>query len=104
MSEYPGHKYSIDYDFLRTKPKRVHYVGRIYVHSEQDIPKDKFHEILDEVKSALPEGLEVDSFLKRLDITLEEKGFRRFLHPKDHGLIGEIKYIQETLTHAHVIE
>ena len=95
MSEYPGHNYSIDFDHFRTEPKPVHYIGRLYVYSNQEIPAKRLHEILDEVERTLPKGLTADDFRESLSSALEEKGLRRFKQANDHGLVGEIIYEQE---------
>ena len=96
MSGYPGHKYSIDFDHFRTEPEPVHYIGRLYVYSNQEIPTKRLHEILDEVERTLPKGLTTEDFRESLYSALEEKGLRRFKQAKDQGLIGEIKYEQES--------
>ena len=95
MSDYPGHKYSINFDHFRTELKPVHYRGRLYVYSNQEIPTNRLHEILEEVERTLPKGLTTDDFRESLYSALEEKGLRRFERAEDHGLIGEIKYDQE---------
>ena len=101
MSDYPGHKYSIDFDHFRAKPKPVRYIGCLFVYSNKEISTNRLHEILDEVERTLPEGLTAEDFSERLYIALEEKGLRRFKQVKDHGHIGEIKYEQKETPVPH---
>ena len=97
MSGYPGHKYSIDFDYVMIKSEQEiesHYIGTLYVYSNLEIPTERLREIIDEVKRELPEGLRSDNFEEILYRALEEKGLRRFEGIKNHGLIGKIKYEQ----------
>ena len=98
MSGYPGHKYSIDFEYAKIKSEqeiRSHYIGRYAVYANREIPTDRLHEIIDEVERTLPKDLTADNFEESVYRALEEKGLRRFQSVKDHGLIRKIKYEQK---------
>ena len=100
MSGYPGHKYSIDFDYLKSKSEQEvesHYIGTFYVYSNLEIPTERSREIIDEIERTLPKDLTADNFEESLYRALEEKGLRRFEGVKDHGLIGKIEYEQREM-------
>lgn len=100
MSGYSGYKYSIDFDYIKSKSEQEiesHYMGTLYVYSDMEIPTERLHEIIDEVEKTLPKGLTADKFKENIYHVLEEKGLRRFEDVKDHGIIGKIKYEQREM-------
>lgn len=100
MNDYLGHKYSIDFEHVKIKSEQEiesHYIGRLCVYSNLEIPTERSREIIDEIERTLPKDLTADNFEESLYRALEEKGLRRFEGIEDHGPIGKIKYKQREM-------
>ena len=68
--------------------------GSFSVYSDQEIPPQRLHRIVDEVRGILPRGLSYGRFEEFVYRALKERGLHRVEDVKDHGTIGEIDYTQ----------
>ena len=83
--------YSILFWYEGMPENQLRKSGKFLVYSDEEIQEDRLSQIVDEVKSELPEALALEPFEDHVYAALERRGLKRN-DDVNHGSIGFIEY------------